>query len=128
MKKTNLKSKNILLYVFLTIITFGIFGIYWQYQIIKDVYYFANRTDNALKDAIFALLTVGLYGIYLWYKIGVYLDHIYQSQNNTAYKSTGLLTILAIFYQTFLCFCIAQSDVNYLISREKEEQTIEKTL
>ncbi len=128
MGNDNIKAKKIILYLILSILTLGIYGIYWQYLIIKDIYFIANKTDNPLLDTLLSICTLGLYDIFIWYKISLYLCQIHKSKSDVPIESSGVLVVLAFFYQKLICYCIAQNDINNLLVPQSEESPIEKTI
>lgn len=69
--KTN---RGVLKYILLTIITFGIYAIYFEYTFARDMNIVCSgdgkRTRGVLAQVIFSLLTFGIYGIVWTYGVG----------------------------------------------------------
>ncbi len=62
------KRDPIMVLVF-TLITCGIYGIWWWYTIMTEIKNSLGREDiNPGMDLVLAIVTCGLYGIYLYYK------------------------------------------------------------
>ncbi len=115
MQNKEIKQRNIALYLVLTVVTLGIFSIYWQYHIYKDIYTLLDKDDNALLDIILIIASFGIYGLFVWYKISIYLYQISQSANQKYEPSSTLFIVLsAIQLNIILCF-IVQTELNYYI-------------
>ncbi|MFQ7078384.1 MAG: DUF4234 domain-containing protein [Christensenellaceae bacterium] len=67
-----MKKRNIALAIVFTIITFGIYGIYWFVCLTND----SNRMNSAEATAsggmavLFTIITFGIYSFYWAYKLG----------------------------------------------------------
>ncbi|WP_255200716.1 DUF4234 domain-containing protein [Enterococcus gallinarum] len=64
------KKKSILMVILLTIITCGIYSLFWLYQTTQDLTEYSE--DYRLTPGMSVLLTIitcGLYQIYWWYRI-----------------------------------------------------------
>lgn len=70
-----MKRKSIAKCIFLTIITLGIYGVFWVIDILweSDNYFPKNERFSPIWKVILSLVTGGLYGIFWWYRIGKYL-------------------------------------------------------
>ena len=71
-----MKKRNLALCVIFSIITFGIYAIYWFIKINNDANELANppkRTSGGVAFLL-TLITCGIYGIYWAYKMGKQLD------------------------------------------------------
>lgn len=110
-----MKERDIVLSVIYTIITCGIYGIYW-FICITDESLEATETygTSGGLSFVFSLLTCGLYGLYWAYKLGERLD-IEKQRRGLSYgsASTGILyLILDLFGLTIITLALAQSELN----------------
>lgn len=89
---------NVVLYVILTILTFGIFAFYWHYSIVSDAKNLSKK-DKLPSAGMVLFLSIITGGIYLWYayyKIGKMLYDLDSKKENKDDKSI-LYLLLAIF-------------------------------
>ncbi len=114
-----IKERNIFLSILLTFLTCGIYGLYWFFSIVYDIYTLDGGYDNFALDVLFSVLTCGLYTFYVLYKTAIKLNNI-KSKVYTNYSETSiaLLIILQIFSFTIINCCILQDELNNLKSRK----------
>lgn len=109
------KERNVALSAIFTVITLGIYGIYW----------FVCMTDEALELSeekgasgilafIFSVITFGLYGWYWAYKMGDRLEIAKQRRGiNDGSANNGVLyLILNIIELTLITFILIQLELN----------------
>ena len=67
-----IQKRNIAMYIILSIVTCGIFGIYWFICLTDDSKLAANDNESASGPVAFLLtiVTCGIYGWYWAYKLG----------------------------------------------------------
>jgi nitrate reductase NapE component len=98
-----------------TIITCGIYGLYWLYQILTSYYRLNNRPSNAGMDIVLSIITCGIYSIYLSYKIGKLESDAYQHYGMPPKDDAILYLILTIFGFSIIAYAIVQSNINALV-------------
>lgn len=109
-----MEERNIALYIIITILTCGIFGLYWMYCINED----ANRLsgEQGLEGSlvvVFSILTCGLYTIYWSYKMGERIDIIKRKIGYQGSADAGILyLILSIFGLNIIGLALMQSELN----------------
>ncbi len=102
-------NRNIALCIILTIVTCGIYGLYWLYQI-NTAACQVNPNEWSTDGIIVILLSIvtcGIYAIYWNYKMGKAFSVLPGSSDNSM-----LYLILSIFGLSIVSFCIIQSDIN----------------
>lgn len=109
-----LQRRSVIAVILLTLITGGIYGIYWIYVTTRDLNEFTG--DYCIKPGwtlLFGLLTCGLYMFYWWYKIN---DLVMAAQKKTQrpFRSDNklLFIVLRIFGLAVINMAIVQSDLN----------------
>nr|WP_106780188.1 DUF4234 domain-containing protein [Lysinibacillus timonensis] len=112
-----IRERNIALAIILTIITCGIYGIYWMYCITNEVSLLSDdQSFSGGKAILFTIITCGIY-IFFWdYQLG---QNIARAQQNRGFypKDNGVLFIvLSIFGLGIINYAIAQSEINKLIA------------
>ena len=104
------QNRNIVVCILLSIVTCGIYGLYWLYCMANDVNTVSN-TQNGTSGGMVLLLTIvtcGIYGLYWLYQAGAKLDVAHgQSTSN------GILyLILGICGLQLVSWALIQSELN----------------
>lgn len=107
--------RNVALYIVLTVITCGLFGLYWLVVLADDMNRLANDGDNM--DGILVLLlsivTCGIYGFYWAYKQGVRVDRMNGNPNG----STGILyLIVGLVGFNIIVYALLQNEINQKVN------------
>lgn len=104
-----MKNRNIALCIIFSIITFGIYGIYWFICLTNEMN-MATPDDTYQTSGgmafLFSVLTCGIYSFYWNYRMGQKIDSVKNGSNAV------LFLILSIFGLEIVNFCIAQSFIN----------------
>ena len=104
-----MKNRNIALCIIFSIITFGIYGIYWFICLTNEMN-MATPDDTYQTSGgmafLFSLLTCGIYSFYWNYRMGQKIDSVKNGSNAV------LFLILSIFVLGIVNYCIAQSFIN----------------
>ncbi len=115
-----MKRRSCVLGVIFTIITLGLYGLYWFCRLTDDTNKLAAaRKSMATKTAmgivalLFTIITLGIYIFYWYYKLGVKIDEI----RGYPGSSGVLYLLLCVIGVAFIPFLLAQSEVNAAISR-----------
>ena len=108
-----IKERNIVVSILLSIITCGIYGIYWFITLTDDVSR-ANEDPEftGIKAFLFTILTCGIYGIYWNYKIGKEIYEANQKRGITAKDNSVMFLILSIFGLSIITYCLVQDELN----------------
>lgn len=89
-----IKERNLAVAIILTIVTCGIYGLYWFVKLTDETKYLTG-TDGA--DGITALLltlvTCGIYGLYWNYKLGEKVDMLKRNRGQDSTSSSVLFII-----------------------------------
>lgn len=93
-KNTFIKSRNIALAIILTIITCGLYGIYWQVKVNDEALELSGeKGPNGVVVILLTIITCGIYSYFWAYKMGVCTDKMKGVQNG----NTGILYIILAF-------------------------------
>ena len=104
-----IKERNIVTAMLLTVLTCGLYGIYWMIQIQEDSLRVAREEGpTGVSVFLLTLVTCGLYGIYWSYTLGERVDKI----NGKAGNGGLLFIILQVLGFGIVNYCIAQSTIN----------------
>ena len=124
-----IEKKNISLYVFLTIITFGIFGLVWLAKITKDVSDYTNDSTMKPGKAVFyTIITFGIYLIYWYYKVGNNMKIANDKEDIKSRDNTILYIILGLLGLGLINFAIIQNELNSVSKSDKKVETIKERL
>jgi len=111
----HLQQRSIAMNIILTIVTCGIFGLYWYYCVATDIY--NNRNNIGTTPGITLLLNIltgGIYGMYVYYKWGQSMSELCREKNIPGEDRAVLYLILAIFGLSIVNMALIQNDLNLL--------------
>ena len=110
-----IKNRNIALCIVLSIITCGIYGIYWLVCLVDDLNVASGRTGDTSGGVVFllSLVTCGIYGIDWMYKAGEKGAYIKQRNTGEVDSSSSVLyLILGIVGFGIVAYALIQSELN----------------
>ena len=114
--KVILTKREIAVAIILTIVTCGIYGIYWFVCLTNDANKVSGRTsDTSGGVALFlTIITCGIYGIYWAYQMG---EAIYAAKAQRGYvgSSNGVLYLILQLVFAIIGWCLMQDEINKLI-------------
>lgn len=105
-----IKKRNIVLAVVLSIITCGLYGIYWFICLNNDANALTpddSYTTSGGMAFLFTLITCGIYSWYWAYRMGAKVDKLKNGGSHTI-----LFIVLQIFGLGIVNYCILQDTVN----------------
>lgn len=110
---TGLRQRNLALAIILSLVTCGLYTIYWFIVLTDETNQMTGRQYASGGVALLlSIVTCGIYGIYWNYKLGEKVDVIKGNPNG----SSGILfLILSIFGLSFVNFIIAQDAMNSVL-------------
>ncbi|GEM00853.1 protein of unknown function [Halolactibacillus halophilus] len=111
-----IKQRSVAMVIILSLITCGIYSLYWIYAITEELSQATNDpTFSGAKALIFLLLTCGIYGFFWYYVVGQKMADM-QRQHNMLIKDNGVLYIvLAIFGFGIISDAIIQAEMNKFV-------------
>lgn len=113
------KKRNIVLQIVLSLITCGIYSIYWFITLTDDAAKKAGDTEfNGVKAFLFTLITCGIYGYYWYYKMGKTLKVAGDNNGVAVDDNSVLYLILGLFGLGIVNYCIMQNDLNKMADIE----------
>lgn len=111
-----IQQRNIATCVIFTILTCGLYGLYWLACLAND----ANRVSGRQCDTsgglvvLFTLLTCDIYHIYWSYKVGEKMDEA-RANRGLNPKNSGLIyLLLSLFGLSIITWALVQSELNEL--------------
>lgn len=111
-----MKMRNIGLSIFLSIITCGIYAIYWFVVLTNETNEASGHATDEPSGGIaflFSLITCGIYGIYWAYKMGEKMNEAKAARNIPSDSNTGILyLILSVIGLQVIVYALIQNDMN----------------
>ena len=107
--KHPIKTRNIGMCIVLTLLTCGLYGLYWMICLNDEINLISNneKDTSGIMVFVFTLLTCGIYGWFWMWKTGEKVDEIKGSTNsNIAYL------ILSIFGLGLVSYALMQDTLN----------------
>jgi len=110
------EPKSIGVCIFLTIITFGIYGLFWIYSICKNIKILSREETNSGGEYA-CLILVPFYILYWMYTRG---NKVYVAAGNrgiTVNNSGTLYLVLSLFGLNIIAYALIQNDLNTAAAR-----------
>lgn len=110
-----IKERNIVTCIILSIVTCGIYGLYWFITLTDD----ASRANDdpsftGVKAFLLTLVTCGIYNIYWNYKIGKEMYEANQKRGIQTSDNSVLYLVLGIFGFGIVTYCLVQNELNVI--------------
>ncbi|HFU4025079.1 TPA: DUF4234 domain-containing protein [Streptococcus suis] len=105
---------NVGLSVVLTVLTLGIYGLFWHIYIIKKVTRL-NEPNASVMGEILLNLFIPFYSIYWFYKANLSIVAYSQSINREIENKSIMYILLSIFGLQIVAIAIMQHDLNTLV-------------
>lgn len=106
-------KRDIALAILLTILTCGLYGIYWFVTMTDDIN--TLQSDNSINGTmafLYTLFTCGIYAIYWNYMMGKKMYEIGQKYGKRIDDNSIIYLILSIVGLHIVSFCLIQNDLN----------------
>jgi hypothetical protein len=106
--------RSIVTAVLLTIVTCGIYGMYWQYKQFETVNAWLGREELSFGlYLVVGILTCGLFFIYYEYKFANAMVEVQRQRGMRVNDSLPLMALLlAIFGLQIITWCMEQQEIN----------------
>lgn len=109
------KQRNIALCIIFTIITCGIYGIYWFICLSNDANTVSQTAGTSGGMAfLLTMITCGIYGLYWMYKQGEKIDFANKNRGIESSNSGVLYLVFAIFGLGIVSYALMQNSINKL--------------
>ena len=113
------KNRNVAICIILTLITCGIYGLYWFVCLTNDVNTISKRIDTSGGVALLlTIITCGIYGLYWAYQLGSKLDEAAAIHGEQQNHNAILYLILCLLGFGILTYALAQNEINTYVSKE----------
>jgi hypothetical protein len=97
----------------LTLVTCGVYGFIWLYQVTSEIKQELGREDmNPLLDLVLTIVTFGLWGIYLAYRLPHDIAQVAQRRGATVSDLSIPSLLLAVTGFWFVSIALCQHELN----------------
>jgi hypothetical protein len=110
-----ISQRSIGLAIVLSLVTCGIYGIYWMYCLVTDLNTASGDTSDTSGGLVVLLgiVTCGIYLLYWYYKAGEKVNRIHQLDGRPLDTSVGILyLVLSLFGFSIVSMALIQSELN----------------
>lgn len=112
-KKAKIAKRDIVVAIILSLVTCGIYGIYWFIVLSEDVNTLTDdHTTSGGVAFLLSLVTCGIYGIYWVYKLGRRLYEYQLANKEEASDYSILYVVMNIFGFGLVTYALIQDTVN----------------
>lgn len=111
-----IKKRSIAEVIILSLITCGIYYLYWIYAFSNDIkVYLDDETINPSLEVLLSIVTCGIYAIYWMYKYGKYVSTCQEKAGVAIEDNAVLYLVLAIFGLSIVNVGLMQNSMNMII-------------
>lgn len=103
-----MNQRNVVSCILLTIVTCGLYGIYWVYALNNDVARMNNDPEDGGTVLLLSLITCGIYYIIWQFKMGDKIDQAGGKNDGVVYL------ILSLFSLSIVSLALMQTEINNL--------------
>lgn len=108
------EERNIVMCIILSLVTCGIYGLYWFVCLTEDTNAAANEEGTSgVMALVFTLITCGIYGLYWAYKCGEKLDKAKTDRGMSA-SNGGVLYLILYIFGGIIAYALIQNELNKL--------------
>lgn len=110
-----IQERNIVTCIILSIITCGIYGIYWEICLVNDLNVAADTPNDTSGGMVFLLsiITCGIYMLYWIYKAGEKVQAAQAKRGLPSDSNSGILyLVLSLVGFSIVSYCLIQNELN----------------
>ena len=113
-------SRNIALAIIFSIITFGIYHLYWIYQLVKSWNYISESQGRRPGMSpglviVLSIVTFGIFNIYYWYRISLQIAEL-DDRNGEPLEDHSIICLLfSLFGLGIVSAAIVQNTLNFYL-------------
>lgn len=119
------KKRDIVLPIILSIVTCGLYSIYWIISLVNEVNYICDEPEAMSGGVVFllSLVTCGVYMIIWFYNAGGRLDRAKSAVGLPPSNSGTIYCVLSLFGLSIVTLALIQSEVNNLVDAKYDGNT-----
>lgn len=106
------KNRNIALCIILSLVTCGIYGLYWFVCLTDDTNTISGEQGTSgVLALVLTIVTCGIYGFYWAYKCGDKIDAAHQKKGEPS-GNGGILYLILFFFGGIIAYALIQNEIN----------------
>jgi len=112
------QKRSILTCVILSIVTCGIYGLYWFVMLTEDANQLSGRqSPSGITALLLTIVTCGIYGLYLAYQMG---ETLYAARMQRGYmgSNNNILYLVLEFVCYIASYAVMQNEINQIIDAD----------
>ena len=113
-----INKRSVGLSIILSLVTLGIYGIYWMYLLVKNTRSIQKNTGSCVKEML-CLFLIPYYSIYWWYITGVKTKHAFDEHHHFTASSGVVYLVLSLLGLNLVAMAVMQNDFNSLPTAEQ---------
>lgn len=124
-----IKRREVALAIILTLVTCGLYGIYWFIVLVDDVNKISKK-PNPMSGALSFLLgiiTCGIFILYTYYRMGDDLDNYFVGKGNPPANKGILYLVLSLLGVSIISTALIQNDLNNIADNYGNPDIIDVT-
>lgn len=108
------KQRNVALGIVFSLITCGIYGLYWLVCLTEDTNAAAGENGTSgVMALVFTIITCGIYGLYWAYRCGEKLDKA-KTMRGIPASNGGVLYLILYIFGGVIAYALIQHELNKL--------------
>lgn len=109
-----IQKRSIPLCIILSLVTCGIYGLYWLVCLANDINTASGRDNDTSGGMVLLLsiITCNIYGLYWMYKAGEKVDEARAARGMTSQNNGLLYLLLSLFGFSIVSWALLQSELN----------------
>lgn len=114
--KFPIRKRSLATCIILSLITCGIYGLYWYYCLIEDMRTVTGEQED-MSPAMTVFVTVITCGVYGWiwlYRAGDKIDKLRQARGESSSSLAIIYALLAVMALSIVDYCLIQDEFNKL--------------
>ena len=116
-KRKKVNERSIPLYIVLSVLTCGLFSIYWFIVLADDIRRLKGGTKpNGVTDYLLGLITCGIYLLYCYYQYPKYIVEIQEKKGIEVNDISLIAILLGIFSLGIVSLALIQNEVNKIVA------------
>lgn len=116
---TPINKRSIGTCIFLSLLTLGLYSIYWEYLLVKNTRSIKQDTSSYVEEML-CLLFVPFYSLYWWFTRGKLVRNEFSKHGYSASSNETAFLVLALFGLEIVAMAIMQNDFNSLPSESTQ--------
>lgn len=111
-----IQSRSVATAIILSIVTCGLYSIYWMIVLNDDINTACNRPQDLSGGVVFLLnlVTCGIYGLYWYYSMGDKLDRLSSSKGEATQYRGLVYLVLGVLGFGIVSYALMQDSLNKL--------------